>query len=63
MIALITAALVAAEPAQMADPHAQMAPMNQQQHEAMKGKCCCEDMAKGGHDHAPHANPRDHGGK
>jgi hypothetical protein len=50
MIALITAGLVAAQPAPMPDPHGQMAPMNQQKHEAMKEKCCCEDMAKGEHD-------------
>jgi hypothetical protein len=63
MMTLITAALVAAQPAPP-DPHGQMAPMNQQKHEVMKEKCCCEDMAKGEHDkHADSVRPHDHRGE
>jgi hypothetical protein len=63
MIALVTAALVAAQPAPMADPHGQMAPTSPQKHEAMKEKCCCEDMAKGEYDtHAASERPQDQRG-
>jgi hypothetical protein len=60
MLTLITAALVAAQPAPAPNPHAQHAPtqhdqMTPAQHEGMKKDCCkdcCKDMAK--HDeHAP----------
>ena len=62
MIALITAALAAAQPAPMV--HGQMAPMNAQKHEAMKEKCCCDDMAKGEHDqHAASGRPQDQRGE
>jgi hypothetical protein len=64
MIALISAALVAAQPAPAANAHRQMAPMDQHKHEATKEKCCCEDMAKGEHDkHAMPDHPRDHRGQ
>jgi len=60
MMALITAALFAAQPAPAPAPHGQMAPMTSQQHELMKKDCCkdcCKDMdAK----HADHAG--EHGG-
>ena len=48
MMTLITAALVAAQPAPPANPHGQMAPMQHEQHEGMKKDCCeecCKDMA------------------
>ncbi|HKC03934.1 MAG TPA: hypothetical protein VKC17_11610 [Sphingomicrobium sp.] len=48
MMILMTAALVAAQPAQPVDPHGQMAPMHHEQHDAMKKDCCkdcCKDMA------------------
>jgi hypothetical protein len=48
MITLITAALVAAQPAPPANPHGQMVPMQNEQHEGMKKDCCkdcCKDMA------------------
>jgi hypothetical protein len=64
MMTLITAALVAAQPAPPPDLHGQMAQMHPQQHEAMKDDCCCKDMAKGEHDmHAPDARPHDHRGE
>jgi hypothetical protein len=64
MIVLMTAALVAGQPAPVADSHGQMAPMNQQKHEAMEEKCCCEDMAKGEHDnHADSLRPQVHRGE
>ena len=55
MLTLITAALVAAQPAAPASPHAQ--------HEGIKKDCCCKDcckgMGKGEHDeHAPRAQPQ-----
>ena len=64
MIALISAALVAAQPAPAADAHRQMAPMDRQKHEAMTKKCCCDDMAKGEHDQdaAPDHSQDHHGG-
>jgi len=64
MIALISAALVAAQPAPAADAHGQMAPMDRQKHEAMKEKCCCDDMAKGERDKdaAPDHSQDHHGG-
>ena len=63
MLTLMTAALVAAQPAPTTDTHAQHAPMQHgqmtpaqhEQHEGMKKGCCkdcCKDMAR--HDeHAP----------
>ena len=63
MMTLIAAAIAAAQPAPPADPHAAMAPMPGQ-HEAKKERCCCEDMAKGGHEnHAPGAQPHDQRGE
>ena len=69
MIALISAALVAAQPAPAADAHRQMAPMDRQaptmaEAEAMKEKCCCDDMAKGERDQdaAPDHSQDHHGG-
>ena len=55
MMNLIAAALVAAAPAPSApDAHANMAPMQYEQHEAMKDCCkdCCKDMAAKHGDHA-----------
>jgi uncharacterized protein involved in copper resistance len=73
MLTLMTAALAAAQPAPATNPHAQhapmsqgqMAPMQHQQHEAMKGGCeCCKSMGKGGHDqHAPDARPQGRRGR
>ena len=65
MIALIAAAVAAAQPAPMpAQGHAM--PMNSAQHEAMKDKCCCEHMGEGGHamhdEHAP-TQPQDQRGE
>ena len=48
MMTLIAAALVAAQPVPPANPHAQMAPMQHEQHGGMKKDCCkdcCKDMA------------------
>jgi hypothetical protein len=58
MITLIAAAaLASAQPAPMPE-QAHPMPMNAQQHEAMKKKCCCEDMGEAGHDdHAPGGRP------
>ena len=60
MLTLMTAALVAAQPAPPANPHAQHAPMQHgrmtpaqhEQHEGMQDCCkdCCEEMGKGEHD-------------
>lgn len=59
MMTLITAALVAAQPAPPTASHGQMAPMDPQQHAAMKEKCCCEKMGEGEHDtHAPDTQPK-----
>jgi len=64
MIAVISAALVAVQPAPATDAHRQRAPTDQQRHEAMKEKCCCEDMAMGEHDkHAAPDHPQDHRGE
>lgn len=52
MMTLIAAAALAAQPAP-ANPHGQM-PMDSQKHQAMKAKCCCDDMAKG--EHGQHAS-------
>ena len=62
MIALIGAALAAAQPATVAQAPAHpatAAPMSHEQHQGMKEKCCCcEKMMKGGHDqHAPSEKP------
>ena len=46
MITLMTAALVAAQPAPAPNPHGSMAPMQPQQHESMKKDCCKEDCCK-----------------
>ena len=63
MMILMSAALVAAQPAPAPAPQGQMAPM---QHEQQKQpeptktvgcKDCCKDMAKGEHDHGA-----EHGG-
>ena len=54
MMILISAALVAAQPAPAPAPQGQMAPMQHEQHDSMKKDCCkdcCKDMAKGEHDH------------
>lgn len=67
MMTLMTAALVAAQPAPAPSPHAQhaqvqhgqMSPAQHERHEGMKECCkeCCKDMAK--HDeHAPAAKPQ-----
>ena len=65
MLTLMTAALVAAQPAPATDAHAQHAQMPaaqaapMQKHEGMKMDCCkdcCKDMAKGEHD--MHASPQ-----
>jgi hypothetical protein len=66
MLTLMTAALVAAQPAPATNPHSQhaqmpqgqMAPGQHQEHEGMKDCCkeCCKGM--GEHDgHAPDAKP------
>lgn len=52
MITLMTAALVAAQPAPATTPHGQMAPMQPKQQESMKKGCCkdcCKDMASKEH--------------
>ena len=66
MIALIAAAVAAAQPAPIpAQGHAMA--MNSAQHEAMKDKCCCEHMGDGGRDmrdmHAPSSRPQDQRGE
>jgi hypothetical protein len=67
MIRLMTAALVAAQPAPAVTPHGQMAPMQPQQHESMKKDCCkdcCKDMATHDHDgHAAEMHPDNHRGE
>lgn len=61
MMTLIAAALVAAQPAPPADAHTQMMAEHHAQHDAMKEKCCCDDMDK--HDHASAVEPRDERGE
>lgn len=68
MLILMTAALVAAQPAPAPNPHAQhaqiphgqMAPIQHEQHQAMKEGCeCCKKMGHGGHDrNAPATRPQ-----
>ena len=70
MLTLMTAALVAAQPAPPANTHAhsgqvqmpqgQMAPMHPPQHQAMmKDGCpCCRNMGKGGHHPQAPATPQ-----
>ena len=65
MTLIAAAALGAAQPATAPAPmpmgHAM--PMNHEQHEAMKKKCCCDDMGEAGHDmHAPDGQPNDRHG-
>ena len=67
MLTLITAALVAAQPAPASDPHAQhstmqhgqAAPAQHEQHQGMKDCCkdCCKDM-KGHEGHKSEAQPK-----
>lgn len=61
MTILIAAALAAAQPVAPADAHAQMMTEHHAQHEAMKDDCCCEDMAKGGHDMDASHHADEHG--
>ena len=64
MMTLIAAALAAAQPVPAPMPQGQTMPMNREQHETMKKKCCCDDMGKEGHDmHAPDGPPREHSGE
>ena len=67
MLSLMTAALVAAQPASPANPHAHHAQPQQQgqaapmQHDGVKKDCCCKECCKhmGKHDdHAPAAHPK-----
>jgi hypothetical protein len=64
MITMIAAAAIAAaQPAPM-PAHGHDMPMNHEQHQAMKDKCCCHDMGEAGHDmHAPDGQPQERGGK
>lgn len=63
MITLIIAAAVVAQPAPPADAHAQMMAEHPAQHEAMKEKCCCDDMAKGDHQMDADHHAGEHGAK
>ena len=61
MLILMTAALVAAQPAPATPQQGQMAPMRHEQHEGMKKDCCkdcCKDMAE----HAKHGQTMEHQG-
>ena len=61
MTLIAAAALGAAQPAPMpaAMQHEHATSMNHEQHQAMEGQCCCEQMGDMHEMHAPESRPHD----